>query len=221
MPEPNLPEWWPAPLREAVTDESLGATEVARMLVDGLLHLAHDRSTAVAAADGVAAYLTGYAPVWHACQAVRADAPVAALRRIRRHLDEAIPRSVAAARRWVAEQGGPVAAAPGSSIVAQILGEQEPATDPDAVVGLAGADAIGPTEVLNIKGTADLARRIPTLVVTTSLKLVPDAVLARLGAPLLEKIPLHVFAAVVLDGEVLSPHEAGLRARAHGDTYAE
>lgn len=220
MPEPSLPSWWPAPLREAVIDESLGATEVAHMVVDGLLHLAPDQPKAVGAADGVAERLPGYAPVWHACRAVRSDSPVAALRRIRRHLDEAIPRSVTAARQWIAERGGPVAAAPGSSIVAQVLGEPQPAIDRDPVTGLAGADAIGPTEVLNIKGTADLARRIPTLVVTTSLKLVPEAVLARLGAPLLEKVPLHVFAAVVVDGEVLSPQEAGQRARAHGDTYA-
>lgn len=213
MPEPNLPNWWPAPLREAVTDESLGATEVARMVIDGLLPLAADLPKAVEAADSVAAHLTGYAPVWHACQAVRSDAPVAALRRIRRHLDDAVPKSVSAARRWIAERGGPVAAAPGSSIVAEVLGEEQRNPAPDSVLGLAGADAVGPAAVLNIKGTGDLARRLPTLVVTTSLKLVPENVMTRLGAPLLEKIPLHLFAAVVLDGEVLSPHEAGLRAR--------
>jgi hypothetical protein len=212
VPDSSLPSWWPAPLRKAVTDEEAGATEVARMVVDGLLQLTADRARAVEAAAGVAARLTGYAPVWHAWQAVGSAAPMAALRRIRRELDDAVPKSVSAAQRWIAERGGPVDVAPGSSIVAQVLGSGPRAPDREPVAGLAGADAVSPTEVLNIKGTADLARRLPTLVVTTSLKLVPEAVMTRLAAPLLEKVPLHLFAAVVLDGEILSPHDAGLRA---------
>ena len=66
--------------------------------------------------------------------------------------------------------------------------------------------------MLNIRGTRELARRLPTLVVTTALKLVPEPVFARLGAPVFEHIPLDSFVGVVLDGELLSPEEVGRRA---------
>ncbi len=105
--------------------------------------------------------------------------------------------------------------APSSSLVADVLlhlGEQ--ATHGDPVVGLAGADAIGPGEILNIRGTHELARRLPTLVVTTSLKLVPGPVFDSLGYPVFERIPLNAFAGVVLDGEIVDSAEAGRRAAA-------
>ena len=80
------------------------------------------------------------------------------------------------------------------------------------MIALAGADAIGPTAVLNIVGTRELAEQLPTLVVTTSLKLVPGPVFERLGAPVFEPIPLDRFAGIVIDGEVFSPEAAGHRA---------
>ena len=80
------------------------------------------------------------------------------------------------------------------------------------VVGVVGADAIGPGGLLNADGTRELADRVPTLVVATALKLVPAAVFGRLGGPGFEVVPLEALAAVVLGGEVLSPAQAGRRA---------
>jgi hypothetical protein len=80
------------------------------------------------------------------------------------------------------------------------------------VVGLVGADAIGPGAVLNAAGTGELAARLPTLVVATAIKLVPAEVFGRLGGPGFETVPLETVAAVVVGAEVLSPAEAGRRA---------
>jgi hypothetical protein len=81
------------------------------------------------------------------------------------------------------------------------------------VVGVVGADAIGPAALLNAGGTRELAGRVPTLVVATAVKLVPEAVFGRLGAAGFEVVPLEALAAVVVGSEVLSPAEAGRRAR--------
>jgi len=97
--------------------------------------------------------------------------------------------------------------------------------DPDAesprsstapVVAVVGADAIGPAALLNARGTAELAWRLPTLVVATDVKLVPAEVFARLGGPGFETVPLEAVTAVVLGPEVLSPAEAGGRAAGLG-----
>ena len=80
------------------------------------------------------------------------------------------------------------------------------------VVGVVGADAIGPGGLLNADGTRELAGRVPTLVVATAVKLVPTAVFGRLGAAGFEVVPLEALAAVVVGDEVLSPAEAGRRA---------
>jgi hypothetical protein len=80
------------------------------------------------------------------------------------------------------------------------------------VVGLVGADAIGPGAVLNAAGTGELAARLPTLVVATAIKLVPAEVFGRLGGPGFETVPLETVTAVVVGAEVLSPAEAGRRA---------
>jgi len=80
------------------------------------------------------------------------------------------------------------------------------------VVGVVGADAIGPAGVLNADGTRELAVRVPTLVVATAVKLVPAAVFGRLGGPGFEVVPLEALAAVVVGPEVLSPAQAGRRA---------
>lgn len=206
----------PRALREALAAKTLGATGVARLVIAGLLELVHDPEAVGAATAYLTERLPGYAPVWHIARAVHATDPATRLCGIRDELDEAVPKSVAAAARWVREHArASVATAPSSAIVAQVmalLGEGTTAGEP--ATGLAGADAIGPEAVLNIRGTYDLARRVPTLVVTTSLKLVPEPVFARLGAPAFERIPLELFAGVVLDGEILSPAQAGLRAAA-------
>jgi hypothetical protein len=80
------------------------------------------------------------------------------------------------------------------------------------VVGVVGADAIGPGALLNAAGTRELAAQLPTLVVATGVKLVPGEVFGRLGGPGFEVVPLAAVAAVVVGGELLSPAEAGRRA---------
>jgi hypothetical protein len=87
---------------------------------------------------------------------------------------------------------------------------------PAPVVGVVGADAIGPAALLNADGTRELAGRVPTLVVATAVKLVPAEVFGRLGAAGFEVVPLEALAAVVLGSEVLSPAEAGRRAAGLG-----
>jgi len=207
----------PTALQEALTTKTAGATGVARLAIAGLLEIIEDRDAFEQAAAILGARLPGYAPIWHIVNAVHGDEPATALPRIRAELDEAVDKSVAAAARWVTDHGGEVAVAPSSSIVSQVLARLGTrAGDDGATIGLAGADAIGPAEVLNIKGTAELADRLPTLVVTTSLKLVPEHVFSRLGAPVFERIPLRAFAAVILDGEILDPEDAGRRAAAIG-----
>jgi len=84
------------------------------------------------------------------------------------------------------------------------------------VVGVVGADAIGPDALLNADGTRELAGRLPTLVVATAVKLVPAEVFGRLGGPGFEVVPLEALAAVVVGDEVLSPAEAGRRAAGLG-----
>src|SRR5262245_19452235 len=85
------------------------------------------------------------------------------------------------------------------------------------VLGLVGADAVGRTEILNMVGTGELARTVPTIVVTTSMKLVPREPSQRQAGPAFERVPLAQFEAVVLDGEVVTPAEAGKRAAALSD----
>jgi hypothetical protein len=77
------------------------------------------------------------------------------------------------------------------------------------VVGLVGADAIGPKALLNAAGTGELAARLPTLVVATAIKLLPAEGFARLAGPGFEAVPLRAVAAVVVGPAVLSPAEAG------------
>lgn len=207
----------PIPLQRAVTVTTAGATGVARLVVEGLEEIAHDRATLNEAVEYLLERLPGYAPMWHIAVAARGERPLDALRRFRRELDEAVYKSVTAAAEWVTATagGGPVTVAPSSSLVAEVLARlgcgREGSGPP---VALAGADAVGPDAVLNIRGTRELAGRLPTLVVTTSAKLVPEAVFARLGAPAFERVPLALFSAVVLDGEIVSPGTAGRRAAA-------
>nr|MDT0659626.1 hypothetical protein [Micromonospora sp. DSM 115978] len=204
---------FPKPLQEAVTVTTAGATGVARLVIQGLLEIVDDQATVRRATDFLNARLTGYAPIWHITRAAHGAEPAAALRRIRDELEQAVDNSVKAAVDWVAARGGgPVAVAPSSSIITRVLAELGPPPAGEPVIALAGADAIGPDAVLNIKGTRELAGRLPTLVVSTGLKLVPGPVFGRLGAPVFEPIPLTQFAAVVIDGEVFSPTAVGHKA---------
>lgn len=206
----------PVSLQEAVTVRTAGATGVARLVIQGLLEIVDDRAAVTVATDFLTRRLPGYAPIWHIANAVHSDEPAEALRRIRSELDHAVEKTVKTAVAWVADRGGgPVTYAPSSSIVSEVLAGIAPfARRGEPVLALAGADAIGPRTVLNIRGTRQLAARLPTLVVTTALKLVPGPVFARLGAPVFEHIPLDAFVGVVIDGELLSPAEAGRRAAA-------
>ena len=88
--------------------------------------------------------------------------------------------------------------------MSQVLAALGHAATPSApVVGVVGADAIGPEGLLNAVGTRELVGRVPTLVVATALKLVPDEVFGRLGGPGFEVVPLEEVAAVVVGPEAL------------------
>jgi hypothetical protein len=100
-----------------------------------------------------------------------------------------------------------------SSLVDRVLarlgaGEGAAGAGP-AVVGLVGADAIGPEAFLNAAGTGALAARLPTLVVATAIKLLPAEAFARLAGPGFEAVPLGAVAAVVVGPEIVSPAQAG------------
>jgi hypothetical protein len=206
---------WPAPLRAAVVDRTSGATGVARQVIDGLLELTGDSEALHAAADELRLRLPGYAPVWHIARAARSADPGTALRNIRRQLDVDVRASVAAAVRLLSDRDGSIRTAPSSALVKQVVATLPAGAGAGRpVTGLAGADAVSPTTVLNIRSTRELAEAVPTVVVTTSLKLVPEDVFDTLGSPTFERIPLRLFEAVVLDGEVLDPAEAGRRAAA-------
>src|SRR6266536_681444 len=84
----------------------------------------------------------------------------------------------------------------------------------NAVVAVVGSDAIGPKALLNAAGTRLLAARLPTLVVSSPLKLVPASAFARLAAPGFEAVPLDLVTAVALGPELLAPTAAGRRAAA-------
>jgi limonene-1,2-epoxide hydrolase len=98
-----------------------------------------------------------------------------------------------------------------SSLVDRALARLDPGPGGAArpVVGLVGADAVGPEAFLNAAGTGELAARLPTLVVATAIKLLPAEAFARLAGPGFEAVPLRAVAAVVVGPEVLSPAEAG------------
>jgi hypothetical protein len=211
-----------SPLPTQEPGQVTGATSVARQVIDRLLDLVHDQIALHAHADGLLGRLPGYGSMWHIARAAHDDHPAVALRTIRERLDMDVDRSVAVAIKVLQERGGAIRTAPSSALVKAVVAElpaglvDQPGPAPVLCTGLAGADAISPTTVLNIRGTFDLARTTPTIIVTTSLKLVPERVFAQLGSPAFERIPLHLFTSVVLDGEVLSPAEVGRRAAAIG-----
>jgi hypothetical protein len=123
---------------------------------------------------------------------------------------------VATATTWLrgrlAATPGAVATVSHSSLVERALAEVDAGLPTAPALGVVGADAIGPLAFLNAAGTAELAARVPTLVVATAVKLVPAEVFGRLGGPGFEVVPLAAVAAVVVGPELLSPAEAGGRA---------
>jgi hypothetical protein len=214
----------PAAVRDAAADRRGGATEVAAKALDGLLEVAGDPRRLEAAVAALLAGQPAMAPVWHLARAARGPDPGAALAGLRAHLsadaDGAVDAAAAWLRRRLAGGGrGAVATVSHSSLVDRVLARLAPGAAGAAgavqpVVGLVGADAIGPAAFLNAAGTGELAARLPTLVVATAIKLLPAEAFARLAGPGFEAVPLPAVAAVVVGPEVLSPAEAGRLAAA-------
>src|SRR6266511_3063291 len=195
----------PSAIVQAASDRRGGATEVARRALDGLLEIAGDPGLLALAAEVLLEGQPAMAPIWHLAGAARSDDPAAALAGLRERLDHdgaaAVEVAASWVRKWLDKRPGPVATVSHSS-------------QGNAVVALVGSDAIGPKALLNAAGTRRLAARLPTLVVSTPLKLVPAGVFARLAAPGFEVVPLDLVTAVALGPELLAPAAAGRRAAA-------
>jgi hypothetical protein len=206
----------PAAVLAAASDRRGGALEVAATALDGLLGVADDPPLLERSVTALLAGQPAMAPIWHLARAARAPDPPSALAALRHHLAADADAAVAAATSWLQDRlavtPGAVATVSHSSLVDRVLAHIAPApTDP--VVGLVGADGIGPEALLNAVGTRELAGRVPALVVATAVKLVPAEVFGRLGGEGFEVVPLEAVAAVVVGAEVLSPADAGRRAR--------
>jgi hypothetical protein len=226
----------PAAILAAAADRSGGASEVAATALDGLLQVADDPELLEAAVAALLAGQPAMAPLWHLARAARGPRPATALAGLRASMAADADAAVEAAAGWLRRRlagAGPeaVATVSHSSLVDRVLarldpagGErrQAPSLRPAAahrvrqVVGLVGADAIGPEAFLNAAGTGELAARLPTLVVATAIKLLPGAAFGRLAGPGFEAVPLEAVVAVVVGPEVLSPAEAGRRAQSAG-----
>jgi hypothetical protein len=207
----------PEAVLAAAGDRRGGAAEVAATALDGLLEVADDPSLLEEAVAVLLAGQPAMAPIWHLAWAAHGPDPTAALTDLRRRLTTDADAAVTAATAWLhrhlATHPGAVATVSHSSLVDRVLAQIGP-TGGDPVVGVAGADAIGPDGILNAVGTLALAEEVPTLVVATAVKLVPGEVFGRLGGPGFEVVPLEALAAMVVGAEVLSPAEAGRRAEA-------
>lgn len=207
----------PEAVLAAADDRRGGAAEVAATALDGLLEVADDPSLLEEAVAVLLAGQPAMAPIWHLAWAAHGPDPTAALTDLRRRLTTDADAAVTAATAWLhrhlATHPGAVATVSHSSLVDRVLAQIGP-TGGDPVVGVAGADAIGPDGILNAVGTLALAEEVPTLVVATAVKLVPGEVFGRLGGPGFEVVPLETLAAMVVGAEVLSPAETGRRAEA-------
>src|SRR6266542_4056601 len=211
----------PSAIVQAASDRRGGATEVARRALDGLLEIAGDPGLLALAAEVLLEGQPAMAPIWHLAGAARSDDPAAALAGLRERLDHdgaaAVEVAASWVRKWLDKRPGPVATVSHSSqvnAVLQHLGQRVVVAEAgrrNAVVALVGSDAIGPKALLNAAGTRRLAARLPTLVVSTPLKLVPAGVFARLAAPGFEVVPLDLVTAVALGPELLAPAAAGPR----------
>jgi hypothetical protein len=207
----------PAAVLAAASDRRGGALEVAATALDGLLEVADDPPLLEQAVTALLAGQPAMAPIWHLARAARAPDPAAALAALRHDLTTDAAAAVAAAASWLQPHlatGGAVATVSHSSLVDRVLARVGPRSAPgDPVVGVVGADAIGPWALLNAVGTRELVGRVPTLVVATAVKLVPAEVFGGLGGAGFEVVPLQAVAAVVVGAEVLSPAGAGRRAQ--------
>jgi len=215
----------PAAVRDAAADRRGGATEVAARALDGLLEVAGDPRRLEAAVAALLAGQPAMAPVWHLARAARGPDPRAALAGLRARLGADADAAVDAAAAWLRPRlagggRGTVATVSHSSLVDRVLARLGPgaggspgatgaAGEARPVVGLVGADAVGPEALLNAAGTGELASRLPTLVVATAIKLLPAEAFARLAGPGFEAVPLRAVAAVVVGPALLSPAEAG------------
>lgn len=198
----------PETLRSLVQVRGVGCTGVTLRAVDVLVGIADDAALLRRCVEFLASELSGYATMWHLTNIVNGGDPKRGLRDFGERLRADARRSVEAAAALLAAYGQRVQTVPGSSLTRQVMSRlDDPGGDRAPGIGLAGADAIGPDELLNMVGTRDLAARLPTVIVTTSSRLVPGDVFSRLGSPLFERIPLDWFRAVVIDGEVLRPAE--------------
>ena len=210
----------------AASDRAGGALEVAATAVDGLLAVAGDPELLEQAVTVLEAGQPAMAPIWHLAVAARGPDPPSALAALRARLAADADAAVDTATAWLLDhlaahavggQRGTVATVSHSSLVDRVLAQAGPRSAPgDPVVGVVGADAIGPGGLLNAVGTRELVGRVPTLVVATAVKLVPAEVFGRLGGAGFEVVPLATVTAVVVGGEVLSPAEAGRRAAGLG-----
>ncbi len=211
----------PAAVVEAAGDREGGATEVARRALEGLVGVAADPDLLAEAIDLLVAGQPAMAPMWHLARAAGSDDPATALADLRWRLDRDQTAATGAAAHWLQRRPGPVATVSHSSLVDAVLARlrSEYGGAPEGgepAVALVGADAIGPGALLNATGTRALVERLPTLVVSIPIKLVPAAAFERLAAPGFETVPLDRVAAVALGPEVLEPAEAGRRAAALG-----
>jgi hypothetical protein len=206
----------PAAVLAAADDRQGGALEVAATAVDGLLEIAADPTLLEEAVAVLLAGQPAMAPIWHLATAARGPDPPSALAGLRRQLQADGDAAVTTAATWLRERlattPGAVATVSHSSLVERVLAEVGTGFPTTPVLGVVGADAIGPQALLNAVGTRELAGRVPTLVVAAAVKLVPAEVFGRLGGPGFEVVPLEAMAAVVVGPEVLSPAEAGRRA---------
>jgi hypothetical protein len=207
----------PAAVLAAAGDRGGGALEGAATALDGLLEVADDPPLLERSVTALLAGQPAMAPIWHLARAARAPDPAATLAALRHDVTTDADAAVTAATSWLRSHlatGGAVATVSHSSLVDRVLARVGPRSAPgDPVVGVAGADAIGPGALLNAVGTRELVGRVPTLVVATAVKLVPEEVFGRLGGAGFEAVPLEALAAVVVGAEVLSPADAGRRAR--------
>jgi len=222
----------PPALLAAASDRVHGASEIAAQAIEALLELAagDDQELLEVGAATLLAGQPAMAPVWHVARAARQADPVKALAALDRQLSEETAAAARTAAAWLRARSGAAGAVltvSESSLVgltlrrlaelAELNEHATPERADRAPVGLVGADAIGPTELLNATGTAELASAAPTIVGATSIKLVPATVFERLAAPGFERIPHERFTAIVLGAEVTDPAEAGRRAAAIRD----
>jgi hypothetical protein len=208
----------PAAVLAAASDRRGGALEVAATALDGLLEVADDPPLLERSVTALLAGQPAMAPIWHLARAAQTPDPAAALAALRHDLTTDADAAVVAATTWLqdrlAARPGAVATVSHSSLVDRVLARVGPRSAPGGpVVGVVGADAIGPAALLNAVGTRELVGRVPALVVATAVKLVPGEVFGRLGGEGFEVVPLEAVAAVVVGAEVLSPAEAGRRTR--------